>query len=102
MDPDLIKAKVPVGVGDRVDADRIVHTESNAEFAVTVDKEVNRRLSKLHDNTISLAERAAEARKFLDWHTNTVKEAWMDWMDQSDQVLESIRQGRVAIGFESK
>lgn len=38
----------------------------------------------------------------MDFHTDHVRAAWMDWIDESSKVLESIRQTRVAIGFESK
>ena len=76
--------------------------ESDAEFAVTMQQELQRRLDKLHNQAISLAERAAESRDFLDWHTDHVKKAWLDWMDESNKVLESIRQTRVAISFESR
>lgn len=57
---------------------------------------------RLSNNTIDLAIRSKEAREFLEWHVNRVRESWMAWNDESSKVLESIRQTRVAIGFESK
>lgn len=61
-----------------------------------------KKAERLSDGTIDLAIRSKEAREFLDWHTSHVKGSWMDWLDQSSQVLESIRQARVAIGIESR
>src|SRR5688572_12091033 len=70
----------------------------NADIATHLTKSVDR----LSDATISLAIRAKESREFLDWHTEHVRKSWLDWIDESAKVMESIRQTRVAIGIESK
>lgn len=78
------------------------HTKSDIEMSVAISKELEKFTAKLNDTTISVAVKAIESRKFLDWHTEHVKATWMDWRDESAKVLEDIRQTRVAIEFESK
>ena len=72
------------------------------ELNATLTKEINKRAERLQDKDIDLALRAKEAREFLDYHCHHVKQSWLDWIEESTRVMESIRQTRVAIGIESK
>lgn len=81
---------------------QVAHHKSDIEMAFELSKELDKIAAKLNDNTVSLAVKAIESRRFLDWHTDNVRSAWLDWEEQSKKVMESIRQCRVAIGFESK
>jgi hypothetical protein len=92
---------IPPGTRD-MGNNQAEHIASDAEMTCSVAQKLNTSADRLSDNTISLAIRAQEARKFLDWHTDHVRAAWLDWLDESNKTLESIRQTRVAIGFESK
>lgn len=98
----------PLGKQDKVlsstpdGSTKVEHIASDAEMSCKIAEALNRIAEKMQDNTISLAERSIEARKFLDMHTDHVRKSWMDWNDESAKVMESIRQTRVAIGFESK
>ena len=78
------------------------HVASDSEMSVEISARLNKSVDKMHNDTIALADRAKEAREFLDWHTNSVRASWLDWNDESSKVMESIRQTRVAIGLESK
>lgn len=79
-----------------------LHIASNAEMDVTLSKEILKTVDKLNDQNVDLATKSIEARKFLDWHCDHVKESWLTWKEQSGKVLEDIRQTRVAIGHESR
>lgn len=81
---------------------QVEHFASDDEFCATLSKEFNKRVEKLNDNSVDLALKTVEARKFLDWHCSSVKESWMNWLNQSEKVLENIRITRVAISHESK
>tara|TARA_R110000868_G_scaffold267108_1_gene526380 strand:+ start:961 stop:1419 length:459 start_codon:yes stop_codon:yes gene_type:complete len=78
------------------------HIKSNAEMNVALSDKLIKLSDKMNDQTIDLATRSLEARRILDWHCNHVKESWIEWSDQTNKVLEQIRQTRVVIGIESK
>ena len=78
------------------------HLKSDEEMNIVVAKELANMADKMHNQTIDLATRAMEARKFLDWHCDHCKESWFNWRDQTDKILEQMRQTRVAIGTESR
>lgn len=76
--------------------------ESDAEFNVTLQKGMEKRIDRIKNADIDLAIRSKESREFLEWHCTHVKKSWVDWMDETAKAMESIRQTRVAIGNESK
>jgi len=80
----------------------VAHVKSDSEMDAACSAALNKKVARLNDNTIELAVRSKEAREFLDWHIDHVKESWVKWLEESSKVMESIRQARVAIGFESK
>ncbi len=71
--------------------------ELSADIAAAINKKVDR----LKDNTIDLAIRSLEARAFLEAHTDAIQTSWLNWMEETGKVMESIRQTRVAIGLEA-
>ena len=75
---------------------------TDGEMSVAVAKGILDATKRLTDSTIDLAVRSAEARQFLDWHTDHVRKSWLDWNEESESVLKSIRQTRIAIGIESR
>lgn len=79
-----------------------VVVDSEAEFSAKMAQEINRRTDKLSDLSVDLAIRAKQAREFLEWHTDHMKKAWMDWVDESNKVFQDIKQTRTAIEWESK
>lgn len=79
-----------------------LHVKSDDEFNAELSREMLKMVDMLNDKTMSLAHQSAAARKFLDWHCDHVRLAWMEWKEQSKEVLEDIRQTRVAIEFESR
>ena len=103
MNPELINKKLTLtGQDTLLGNEQVAHVKSDQEMAVALAKELNKRAERLQDQSIDLALRAKEAREFLDFHTDHARKSWLDWMDETGKVLESIRQTRVAIGFESK
>lgn len=76
--------------------------KTELELSCEVAQHLNKEVDRLADKTIDLAIRSAEARKFLVLHTDHLRKDWLDWLQQSDKVLENIRQTRVAIGIESR
>lgn len=81
---------------------QVEHMASDDEMDVELSKAMMTMADRMHNQTIDLATRSMEARKFLDWHCNHVKESWLTWRDQTDKILEQMRQTRVAIGTESR
>jgi hypothetical protein len=66
-----------------------------------ITSKLEEKTKRLNDQTIELATRVKEARELLEWHTNTVSNDWMAWMELSNQVMTDIRSARMAIGVES-
>ncbi len=74
---------------------------AGTELSADISTAINKKVERLKDNTIDLAIRSAEAREFLDSHTEQIKGSWLDWLEQSEKHLLAIRQTRIAIGLEA-
>lgn len=92
-----------LGSGDKnIGNGQAYHTKSDDEMNTELSKAMIKFVEVLNDKNVDLAVKSIEARKFLEWHCNHVKEKWIDWKEQSGGVLQDIRQTRVAIGHESR
>lgn len=92
-----------LGSGDKnIGNGQAFHMKSEDEMNTELSKSIVKFVETLNDKNVELAVKSIEARKFLEWHCNHVKETWIDWKEQSGKVLEDIRQTRVAIGIESR
>jgi hypothetical protein len=91
-----------LGTGDRdIGNGQIEHISSKDEFAATLAHTINKKVDRLKDNSIDLAIRSMEARKFLDEHTDSMQKSWVDWLLQSEKILTDYRMTRMAIGTEA-
>src|SRR5208283_4191209 len=66
--------------------------KSSEQFNAELSQLMLKKTERLKDQEIDLALRVVEAREFLDWHCNTIKTEWIDWIQQANKILEEMRQ----------
>lgn len=69
---------------------------------VTLSEELVKRTRNLEDRSIDLAIRVKEAREFLMWSTNHMKEAWFDWLEKAGQASKEMNLFRMSFDREAK
>lgn len=61
-----------------------------------------RKVERLKDTNIDLAIRVKEAREFLIWSTNHMRQSWIEWLEQSNKACAEVNSFRMAFERETK
>lgn len=65
-------------------------------------QELVKRVAKVNDTTLELANRLKAAREFIAWSASHLRGTWLDWVEQSGKAIKDLTQDRMAFDRESK